>query len=83
MLVSIGSHNPVKLAATRSGFTTVWPAEEWHFEAVDVAPGVSGQPMCNAESIRGARNRGCFPWNGVGATMTRSVTIARERTASR
>ena len=57
MLVAIGSRNPVKLAAARTGFAAIWPEAGWNFESVDVSSGVSSQPMSNAESIRGARTR--------------------------
>lgn len=57
MIVAIGSLNPVKIAATRAGFTAVWPDDRIEVIGVDVPSGVSDQPMDNAESIRGARNR--------------------------
>lgn len=57
MLVAVGSHNPVKIAATRAGFAAVWPEVALEVIGVDVPSGVSDQPMDNAESIRGARNR--------------------------
>jgi inosine/xanthosine triphosphatase len=64
MLVAVGSLNPVKIAATSAGFTAIWPDTAWEVKGVDVPSGVSDQPMSNAESIRGARNR---------------ATLARER----
>ena len=55
MQVGVGSRNPVKLAATRQAFdSTAAPAE---IAAVDVDSGVSEQPLGDAETIRGARNR--------------------------
>src|SRR5690606_3803546 len=56
-LVTVGSLNPVKVAATRAGFAAVWPESKWTVAGHDVASGVSAQPMSNGESIRGARNR--------------------------
>lgn len=64
MLVAVGSRNPVKIEAASAGFGAIWPETAWRVEGVDVASGVSDQPMSNAESIRGARNR---------------ATLARER----
>lgn len=57
MLIAVGSRNPVKIAATRAGFASVWPELEWTVADYDVASGVSAQPMSNGESIRGARTR--------------------------
>jgi inosine/xanthosine triphosphatase len=55
--VAVGSLNPVKIAAARAGFDAVWPEAMHVVDACDVPSGVSDQPMSNAESILGARNR--------------------------
>ena len=57
MLVGVGSTNPVKVTAARNGFAAVWPETGWSVISCEVASGVSEQPMSNAETILGARNR--------------------------
>ncbi len=57
MNVAVGSTNPVKIEAVRLAFTKIWPKKKWNIQGVDVASGVSKQPMSDTESIRGARNR--------------------------
>lgn len=55
--VAVGSLNPVKVSAVARGFTSFWPETAWEFIPVDVASGVSDQPMSAEESIRGALQR--------------------------
>lgn len=57
MKVAVGSLNPVKINATKKAFSSVWPKKSWEVVGVDVASGVSNQPMSDSESIRGATNR--------------------------
>ena len=57
MNVAVGSKNPVKVAGAKAAFEAVWPDKDWGVEGVDVASGVSDQPMSDEESIRGARTR--------------------------
>lgn len=57
MIVSIGSTNPVKIAAVKSSFQKVWPKVKFTFISVKVDSGVSKQPMSDLECIRGARIR--------------------------
>lgn len=57
MKVSVGSKNPVKIAAVREAFLKIFPDEPWEVVGVEVASGVSDQPMSDEESILGARNR--------------------------
>lgn len=57
MLVAVGSTNPVKIEAVRLAFKRVWPQRRWSVQGVDVASGVSKQPMSDGVAIRGARNR--------------------------
>ena len=47
----------MKIAASRAAFAAVCPGESWTVLAYDIDPGVSSQPMSNAETICGARNR--------------------------
>ena len=57
MLVAVGSRNPVKVAAAATGFAAVWPDRDLTVTGCDVDSGISAQPMSNAETILGARNR--------------------------
>lgn len=57
MKVAVGSKNPVKIAAVKEAFETIWPEKEFIFEGFDVSSGVSDQPMSDEESIRGATTR--------------------------
>ncbi|MDD5110678.1 MAG: inosine/xanthosine triphosphatase [Patescibacteria group bacterium] len=57
MKVVVGSKNPVKIEAVRLAFQTVWPKTNWNVSGIDVASGVSHQPMSSDEAIRGAENR--------------------------
>jgi inosine/xanthosine triphosphatase len=53
----IGSKNPVKVRAAREGFARVWPDRAIEAVGVDVASGVSHQPMTDRETLRGAMTR--------------------------
>lgn len=55
--VAVASKNPVKLNAVTEAFKQFFPDQEFAFEAVAVASGVSDQPMSHAETFRGAFNR--------------------------
>lgn len=55
--VVVASRNPVKLEAVRSGFAQMFPHAEFQFEMVEMPSGVSDQPLTNAETLTGARNR--------------------------
>jgi len=55
--IVVSSTNPVKLDATRRGFTRIFPREEFWFESLNVASGVSAQPMSDSETLTGAVNR--------------------------
>lgn len=57
MKVAVGSKNPVKINAVKIAFQKVWPEEEWVVEGIEVASGVTKQPMSTRESIKGATNR--------------------------
>ncbi|MEJ7901378.1 MAG: inosine/xanthosine triphosphatase [Thermomicrobiales bacterium] len=67
MRVAVGSLNPVKIAATAAGFSTVWSEEDWQCDGCLVPSGVSEQPMSNSESIGGARNRAVQARDALGA----------------
>ena len=55
--VVVSSTNPVKLEAVRLGFERMFPESEFEFSAVTVVSGVSDQPMTDAETLLGAKNR--------------------------
>ncbi len=55
--VVIASKNPVKIDAARIAFTQVFPETEFEFIGQEVDSGVSSQPMSDAETLTGARNR--------------------------
>jgi inosine/xanthosine triphosphatase len=55
--VVVSSQNPVKVNATKGGFRKVFPGKKFQYLTVSVPSGVNDQPMGDAESFRGARNR--------------------------
>ncbi len=55
--VMVASKNPVKIRAALLGFERMFPAESFSAESVSVPSGVSLQPMTDAETLAGARNR--------------------------
>ena len=57
MKIIVASHNPVKTAATKAAFAAMQPEETPDVEGVAVDSGVSEQPLSDAETRQGARNR--------------------------
>lgn len=57
MKIVVASGNPVKLRAAEAAFRQTFPEEALELESVDVTSGVSDQPMSDAETRRGSRNR--------------------------
>lgn len=55
MKVIVASGNPVKINATKAGFSTFF--DDVTVESREVESGVSDQPMSDAETLKGARNR--------------------------
>lgn len=55
--VAIGTLNPAKIKAVEVGFKQIFPKIDWEYIPVEVESGVSKQPLTDAESISGARNR--------------------------
>ena len=55
--VTVGSANPVKIAAVRSAVQRIWP-QVW-VSGIETASGVSEQPRSDEEAITGATNRAC------------------------
>jgi inosine/xanthosine triphosphatase len=57
MMVAVGSLNSAKIEAARLAFSALWPAGVLNVRGCDVSSGVAAQPMTDADTIRGARNR--------------------------
>lgn len=57
MRIVISSSNPVKIAASKAAFKSIFPATDMQFISVNVASGVSEQPVSDAETRLGATNR--------------------------
>jgi inosine/xanthosine triphosphatase len=55
--IVVASLNPVKADAVLSAFQRLFPQEEFTVQAASVPSGVSDQPMSDAETRQGARNR--------------------------
>lgn len=55
--IIIASKNPVKIQAAFDGFRQMFPGETFEIEGISVASGVGDQPMSNAETYAGARQR--------------------------
>ena len=55
--VLVSSNNPVKLEAVRLGFERVFPNRAFEIIPITVVSGVSDQPMTDAETLQGAKNR--------------------------
>ena len=56
-LITVSSHNPVKLQAALRGFKKMFPNEEFELREVSTGSGVSSQPVGDAETLLGATNR--------------------------
>src|SRR5215467_11722924 len=56
-VIVVASQNPVKMAATRRGFEKMFPGTIFHLHAVAASSGVRQQPLSDAETLQGARNR--------------------------
>jgi inosine/xanthosine triphosphatase len=57
VIVAVGSLNPAKIEAARLAFDALWPGRVVQVRGSAAASGVATQPMTDAETIRGARNR--------------------------
>lgn len=55
--IIVASNNPVKQKAVQAGFSRMFPDETFHVVGVEVASGVSDQPVGDAETLQGAINR--------------------------
>ncbi len=65
--IAVGSRNPVKLAAVRAVVERIQP--DARVEGVEVESGVPDQPMGDAETQRGARNRALAALQLTGAEL--------------
>ncbi len=55
--IFVASTNPVKIRAALEGFQHMFPGQTFQAHGVSVPSGVSHQPMTDAETLAGARNR--------------------------
>lgn len=55
--IVVASKNPAKIRAALRAFGRVFPDRRFEVEGVSAASGVSRQPMSDAETLLGARNR--------------------------
>lgn len=55
--IAIGSRNPVKAQAILAAFERMFPQQPFVAEGVSASSGVADQPMSDAETLTGARNR--------------------------
>ncbi len=55
--IAVGSLNPVKIQAAKSGFELMFQQSQFSVEGFSVASGVSDQPMSSEETLLGAKNR--------------------------
>ncbi|KAK1252562.1 hypothetical protein MKX08_003749 [Trichoderma sp. CBMAI-0020] len=55
--VVVASRNPIKISAAREGFSGMFPSRAFSFTGLNVPSGVAEQPMTDAETLQGARNR--------------------------
>lgn len=56
-LITVASTNPVKIQAALDGFRRMFADEAFEARGIAVVSGVSDQPMSDAETLQGARNR--------------------------
>jgi inosine/xanthosine triphosphatase len=57
MKIIVASRNPAKIKAVEDAFARQFPDHELDIESLDIASGVGDQPIGDAETRRGARNR--------------------------
>jgi inosine/xanthosine triphosphatase len=57
MDIVVASQNPVKIEAVRGAFESTFSGQTMTFRGVSAASGVADQPMGDAETLQGARNR--------------------------
>lgn len=57
MKIIVASKNPVKINCSEIGFRKMFPKEALEVEGMNIHSGVADQPMTNAETLAGAKNR--------------------------
>ncbi|MCB1056655.1 MAG: DUF84 family protein, partial [Acidobacteria bacterium] len=57
MKIVVASANPVKLRAAELGYARMFPDHAVTSEGLSVPSGVADQPLTDAETLEGARNR--------------------------
>lgn len=57
VVVIVASKNPVKIGATRDGFSRMFPTATLDVRALSVPSGVPDQPFTDEETLQGALNR--------------------------
>lgn len=67
MRISVGSHNPVKIAAVKNVVKNIWPDAE--VISVQVFSGVRAQPVSDDEAIKGATTRATLSLQKTGADL--------------
>lgn len=55
--IAIGSKNPVKIESVKLAFSKMFPDQKFLFQGFSVDSGVSGQPIGELETKKGAQNR--------------------------
>jgi len=55
--IAVASRNPVKIECVREGFVKMFPDTPFAIHSVEVASGVSIQPIGSSETLLGAQNR--------------------------
>lgn len=83
MLVAIGSMNPVKINSARQAFELTWPDESWVFAGRTAESGVPRQPLTDAETIKGARNRSIAALEQLGADYGVGIEGGLQRTTDK
>lgn len=73
--IIVASTNPVKIEAARQGFAQVFTEHTLNITGISVPSGVSDQPMTEAETLTGARNRAA---NAQSANPEADYTIGIE-----
>ena len=53
----VASRNPVKIECAEKGFSKVFPKSKILARGIAVESGVADQPMTDAETLEGAKNR--------------------------
>jgi len=55
--IVVTSQNPVKIQATKAGFSTVFPRQKLNITSISVPSGVRDQPISADEAFKGAKHR--------------------------